>query len=104
MLFLLEETTLKRASNVCRNQMMMVAAKITVNARTRKSFRFIPHQEQHAFGARHAVIRQLHHKRHRIPVENGSFHQHGADDAHQDAEHIQHDHHKRRAFSGKTPP
>ena len=40
MLSLESETMLKRRSNVCRNQMMMVATKMTVKARCKKSFAF----------------------------------------------------------------
>ena len=51
MLFALSATTLKRQSNVCRNQMMSVAIEDDRERAREKVFRFVPQQPQHRFSA-----------------------------------------------------
>ena len=46
----LSETTFSRVSKVCKNQMMMVARKMTVNARSRKSRAFSHRSRNTLFG------------------------------------------------------
>ncbi len=53
--------------------MMIVARKMTVNARCRKSFAFLPQQQRHALEAGHTVVRQLHDKRHGLAAEGVLF-------------------------------
>ena len=74
--------------------MMMVARKMTVKARCRKSFGFFPQQQSHAFGTGEPVVGQLHHKGNGLAAEGGVIHDEGRHDADEDAEKIKGDHHQ----------
>ena len=56
--------------------------------------RLFPHQKQHAFGGGEPVIGQLHHKGHRVPLEQGALQNQRHHDAHRHAAKVQKNHHR----------
>ena len=66
-----------------------------------KITRFFPQKQQHALEAGHAVVGQLHHKGHRLAAEDRFIHDQSGDDANQNAQHIQRDHHQRAVLGKK---
>ena len=72
--------------------MMMVARKMTVKARCRKSLAF-PTAAVPRFGTGEPVVGQLHHKGDGLAAEGGVVHDEGRHDADEDAEKIKGDHH-----------
>lgn len=63
-LFALSVTTFNRLSNVCRNQIIIDARKIIVNALSKKSLAFSHIKSKTLFQRRKTVIRKFHDKRH----------------------------------------
>ena len=68
-------------SKFCKNQMTMVAIKITVKARSKKSRAFSQSSWQHILQAGEAVVGQLHHKGHSLAPEEGPLERKRREDA-----------------------
>jgi hypothetical protein len=74
--------------------MTTLASRMIVNARSRKSFAF-PRGAAARFSGRHAVVRQLHHKRNRLAAKRRALEQQRNQHRKHDARGVEADHHQR---------